>query len=257
MSATASPRSFTEHQFAFTAYIRDPQRSSVPGDIEKRRIDLYRELMFNNVEGFLSTGFPVLRRLMDEGSWTVLVQGFFSNHRCKTPYFFEISEEFLEYLQHERGVQEGDVPFMLELAHYEWVEMALALAADELPDQDLRSLPIDDLKRKYAVSPLAWFLAYRYPVHKISVSFQPEDPPDQPTYLVVYRNLEDDVKFMEINSVTYRLLQLLEENQVKAVENCLTTLSKELTYLDRTAVFESGINIVQRLRQRGIVILVD
>ena len=109
MSATASPRSFTEHQFAFTAYIRDPKRSAVPEDIEKRRIDLYRELMFNNVESFLSTGFPVLRRLMDEGSWTALVQDFFSLHRCKTPYFSEISEEFLEYLQHERGERKDDI----------------------------------------------------------------------------------------------------------------------------------------------------
>ncbi|MGH8551527.1 MAG: HvfC family RiPP maturation protein [Methylococcales bacterium] len=253
MSATVKPASFTEHQYRFTAYIRDPDRASVPEDIEKRRIDLYRELMFNNVESLLSNSFPVLRRITSEEIWSDMVEDFFSRHRCKTPYFSEIPEEFLEYLQNERGERKEDFPFLLELAHYEWVELALALAVDEQPAHGRGALSAEALKHKYRVSDLAWPLVYRYPVHKISTSFKPQQPPDDPTYVVAYRNPEDQVKFTEINGVTYRFLQILDATADKTAEDCLIGISKELLYLDRNKIIEFGRETLQSLWIRGIV----
>ena len=48
---------------------------------------------------------------------------------------------------------------MLELAHYEWVEMALAIARENVVanEQDVDNL----LNRKIALSPLAWPLVYQ------------------------------------------------------------------------------------------------
>ncbi len=252
MCATDRPGSFAEHQARFTAYIRDPDRSTVPEGIEKRRMDLYRELMFNNVESFLSNSFPVLSRIMDPLTWNTVAQDFFSRHRSKTPYFSGIPEEFLAYLQKER---EGpnDFPFMLELAHYEWVESVLAIAADEQPAQGRGALSAEALQHKYRLSDLAWPLAYRYPVHKISNSFKPDQPPSHPTYLVVYRNPEDQVKFLEINAATYRFLERLDQNQKNTAEDCLVDLSGELYQLDRKKVLKYGLEILQSLWIRGIV----
>ncbi len=63
---------------------------------------MYRELFFNNIEGFLSGNFPVLRKILDDQQWFALVQDFFAKHPCQSPYFSEIPEEFLDYLQNER-----------------------------------------------------------------------------------------------------------------------------------------------------------
>ncbi|MGH8497405.1 MAG: HvfC family RiPP maturation protein [Methylococcales bacterium] len=253
MSATVKPAFFTQQQTRFTAYIRDPESSSVPEGIEKRRIDLYRELMFNNVESFLSTCFPVLRGIMNDRSWTVMVQNFFSRHRCQTPYFSRIPEEFFEYLQQERGEKNKDFPFLLELAHYEWVELALSLAADEAPAQGRGDLSSGALKHAYRLSDVAWPLLYRYPVHKISKSYKPEEPPQQPTYLLVYRNPDDQIKFMEINAVTYRFLQMLDANQNKTAEDCLIDLASEILRLDRNKFLEYGGEILQSFWVRGII----
>ncbi|MGZ8097046.1 MAG: HvfC family RiPP maturation protein, partial [Methylosarcina sp.] len=122
---------FKEKQREFSDYIRNPQRNPAPADVDIRRMAMYRELFFNNIESFLSGNFPVLRSLLDDARWLALVQDFFAEHVCQTPYFSEIAEEFLAYVQYERK-QPGDLPFMLELAHYEWVEMALANSKDEL-----------------------------------------------------------------------------------------------------------------------------
>ena len=55
-----------QQQYEFAAHIRDPEHKPAPDDIEDRRMGIYRELFYNNVEGFLSNSFPVLRKLMDD-----------------------------------------------------------------------------------------------------------------------------------------------------------------------------------------------
>ena len=93
-------------------------------------------------------------------------------HHSKTPYLFEISEEFLAYLQNERGTTETDPPFLLELAHYEWVEQALLISDAVLPAEN--PLLLDDpLSQTIYLSELAWPLAYRFPVHRIGPDYQP------------------------------------------------------------------------------------
>lgn len=117
----------TTLQRRFAARIRDPQQALPPG-IATERMAIYEELFFNNLDGFISSGFPVLRRLFDEPRWHRLVRAFMREHRCRTPYFSQLGEEFIGWLQDGYRAEEGDPPFLLELAHYEWVELALSLA---------------------------------------------------------------------------------------------------------------------------------
>ena len=56
-------------QYAFAAHIRDPERHPAPTDIEDRRMQIYRDLFFNNVNRFLSSSFPVIRKLYDDDDW--------------------------------------------------------------------------------------------------------------------------------------------------------------------------------------------
>ena len=163
----SDPGNFRDTQYAFAAHIRDPSANPAPDAIEDRRMAIYRELFFNNVHGFISNGFPVLRSLYDEAEWTALVRDFFSRHRCETPYFLEISREFLDYLQSEYRPGESDPPFLFELAHYEWVELALSIstAAAVLAGTDQDG---DLLEGHPVMSPLAWLLT---PMTKLPVSW--------------------------------------------------------------------------------------
>ena len=107
---------FRAKQAEFAAYIRDPQHNPAPADVAPERMAMYRELFFNNIDSFLATSFPVLRSLFSEQHWQALASDFFARHRCHTPYFSEIDEEFLDYLQQCQTV--SDYPFLWELAHY-------------------------------------------------------------------------------------------------------------------------------------------
>ena len=121
------PERLAELQRRFAAHIRDPDRNPAPADVEDRRMKVYRELFFNNVSSLLAGNFPVLRALCDDDAWRALVRDFYSRHRCRTPLFPEVAREFLRYLQDGRAPHQDDPPFLLELAHYEWTELALSL----------------------------------------------------------------------------------------------------------------------------------
>lgn len=243
---------FRSKQNEFAAYIRDPENNPVPADVKEQRMAMYRELFFNNIEGFLSGNFPVLRKILDDQQWYALAQDFYAKHPCQSPHFSEIPEEFLAYLQNERNGS-GDLPFMLELAHYEWVEMALSIAKEEVAttNQDLDNL----LNRNVALSPLAWPLAYQYPVHKIAPAFLPLKAPEQPTFLIVYRNIEDDVNFIEITPLTYRLLEIIQEQESLLAEDCLKQIARELNHPDPEIIIASGLQILKELAGKTIITL--
>lgn len=239
---------FALKQAEFAAYIRSPEQNPAPADVSPTRMAMYRELFINNIDGFLSGNFPVLRKIFNDDQWQALVHDFFATHRCASPHFSDVPEEFLAYLQYERQNVE-DLPFLLELAHYEWVEMALAIAQDDVQSTAFQSK--DLLKQPIAVSPLAWPLAYQYPVHKIAPEYLPLTPPAQPTFLIVYRNLADDVNFLEITPMTYRLLEMIQEQPL--AEQSLQQIAAEIQHPDPDRIKAAGLKILEDLVEKTIV----
>ncbi|MCR8923550.1 putative DNA-binding domain-containing protein [Dasania sp. GY-MA-18] len=249
----------------FTAFIRNPEQQPAPANIEARRLKIYRDLFYNNIEGFVSGAFPVLRSLIAEQPWHALVRDFMVTHRCQSPYFLEISQEFQHYLAGQPAIlATGDYPvFIQALTHYEWVELALDVAEDDLAqfkrEQGLAELKheqhCDWLQQRPLASPLAWSLAYQYPVHLIGLDYQPQQASEQPSYLLVYRNLQDQVGFMEANAVTARLLELVNNNpQQLNGEQLLLQLAQEMQHPNPEQIISSGLTIYQQLYELDILL---
>jgi len=252
MPETNSQPKFIQKQYEFAAHIRDPENQSLPDDVPDVRMAIYRDLFFNNVAGFLNDCFPVIRSLYDDERWDELARDFFAHHHCKTPYFLEISQEFMEFLQNTRN-NPNDPPFLLELAHYEWVELALDVSEEVI---DFNGIDHDGnlLDGRPVISPLAWNLAYSYDVQHISEEYQPTEPPEQPTNLVVYRDIDDDVRFMEINPVTARLIQIIEENVNMTGREVMSQIATELQHPNPETVIEGGLGLLQELKERDIIL---
>jgi hypothetical protein len=242
-------KTFQQTQYAFASHLRAPDTVAAPEGIEARRIAIYRDLIYNNIEGFVAGAFPVLRSLFADSTWHGLVRDFIVKHQAQTPYFLEISQEFLAYLWQERGQVEGDPVFMLELAHYEWVELALDVATDQLPDAGI--IPGNILDAYARVSPLVMNLSYQYPVHKFSPYFR-ADAVDL-TFLVVYRNSADQVKFMESNALTHRLLYLLQDQQQASLRTILLQIADELDHPDDSSLLAKGESLITHLHGLNII----
>lgn len=243
---------FKAKQNEFSAYIRDPFNNPRPADVKQERIETYRELFFNNVDSFLSNNFPVLKTILNEQQWFELSQDFFSNHASSSPYFSEIPEEFIDFLQNERK-NKDDLPFLLELVHYEWVEMALSIAKENIktnPRHFIENL----VQQTIALSPLAWPLAYQFPVQEISPAFLPTKTPEEPTYLLVYRDTDDEVQFMKTPPITFRLLQIVQDNESISCEDCLKQIVQEAAHPEPDTLFASGLLAIKDLAEKNIII---
>ena len=211
---------------------------------------IYLELFFNNIQNFLEGAFPIAKEILGEARWLELVREFVHLHPSESPYFLQISQEFLTFLadrEHE------DLPdFLLELCHYEWVELSLDVAEDvEVPTHD----PNGELLGRLVLNPYMRALTYGYVVQEIGLGNQPESQPAQPTYLIVYRNEALKVKFVASNPVTHRLLELLDS---QSGAEALGTIGKELAEsgreVDAASLERQGRAILASLRDQGIVL---
>lgn len=250
MSDLSAP-DFQKTQYRFAAHLRDPDANPAPADIEDRRLKIYRELVYNNIEDFISSGFPILRSLYADSDWHAMIRQFIAGHQSHSPYFLEISQEFLMYLQEEHQPVDCDPGFMLELAHYEWVELALDVAEGGI--EAGRKEGVDVLSDRLRASSLAWRLSYQYPVHLIGPQYQPEEPGEEPTFLVVYRNRQEEVGFLQTNRVTMQLLQLLEESPQSGA-SVLRELAGLLGQSDPDSLMGFGREVLEQLLSLDIVL---
>lgn len=245
---------FQRKQYEFAAHIRDPKNAPAPAGIEDRRMAVYRELFFNNIRNLLSNMFPVLRKLHEPRRWNHLIRQFMRQHRAETPYFLQLPQEFLKFLQNEYEPGDDDFPFLVELAHYEYIELALSISEEENDLSDID--PEGDLLEQVPVkSVLAWLYAYEFPVHRISAEYLPDTPAEQAVYLAVYRSGNDRVGFLELNPVTARLLAEIQDNQAcRSGEFLLRALAAEIDYPDADALVRHGKAALEEMRRLEILI---
>ena len=253
MRVAPDPPGLREAQLAFAAHIRDPEQVSLPRGIEPRRMKIYSELFFNNIEGLLAANFPVIRTLHDDDAWRALVRDFYRVHRSRTPLFTEIAREFIRHLEVRARSDAGDPPFLVELAHYEWSELALAL-----DEHDIASIACDrdgDLLAGIPlVSPLARVLAYHYPVHRIAPDFRPAEASPQPVFLLLARDRADEVHFLEIDALTALLLERLSLDSKQGGLARIEGLLADLGRAGEDGLRESGIAILRHLHAREVVL---
>ena len=252
MSNDSVPESLARLQRDFAAHIRDPRSCPAPEGIEDRRMAIYRNLFFSNIKSFLSANFPVLKSLYEESAWNILCRDFYREHRCHTPLFPELPREFLQYLQETRS-DASDPPFMLELAHYEWVELALSLDESDFessgidPDADLLTgCPV--------LSPLAWPLSYRFPVHRISSDYQPATAPEEPTHLLVWRRRDFVIRFMQMNDVTRLLLETMHQNPGRTGLELLNSTAESIRHPRPEAVVQNGATLLADLLEKQVIV---
>ena len=248
MNKPAALPEFQRYQLAFTAHIRDPKAHPRPAGVEARRMNIYNELLFNNIEGFLLACFPVLRRVLGTRKWAKLVRAFFSTHRSRTPYFRQIPDEFIQFLQNEWTSADGYPPYLLALAHYEWIELVLSVSnrsSDRSVDAAgnlLDGVPL--------LNPVLANLHYDWPVQRIAPrrKVQPAE-----TFLLVFRDAADQVQFSEINAFTARLLTLLEPGTLTG-RAALAQIAEESRHPDPALILQAGAALLDDLRARGAIL---
>jgi hypothetical protein len=141
-------------------------------------------------------------------------------------------------------------PFLHSLAHYEWIELAIAVS-----DAKLDTTPASDgdlLTGQPILAPALTLLKYNYPVHRISPRSKLAQPLVQPVHLLVFRNPADEVRFIELNPVSARLLGMLQTGKFTG-KQALEQIAAEMQHPAPQTVIQFGAELLEDLRQQGAV----
>jgi hypothetical protein len=242
--------SFQRYQAEFANHIRDPRGHPRPRGAAKRRMDVYVEIVFNNMEGSLAACFPVCKKILGVRRWKKLVRDFLAQHRCTTPIFRQIPEELLHWLETAPAAVADLPPFFASLAHYEWAELAVATSEATLT---VACDPAGDLlEGEPVLAPSLMLLRYVWPVHRISPRFQPVLPCVEPVHLLVFRDRQDMVRFIALNPVSARLIGLLQQGGHSG-RRLLEDVAAEIHHPDPRAVMRFGRTLLEDLRRQGAI----
>lgn len=226
--------SFQQVQTHFCQWIRQPTSdlSPVVQGVAVDRMQVYRELLYNNVVSFIDSVFPVAQSLLSEQEWAALQHDFFSQARCKSPFYMDISKEFLEYLQSHQSSITDKYPWLLELLHVEWMELQVELAEFEWPDsahflqlEDINNL--DDHCALRCSVPI-WVLGYQWRVYEWQIAHDVDGELPEPSFLLVWCDADDDRCQQVIAPLYALLIDHIAQQQIFDIDGLKQLLNQHL-----------------------------
>ncbi|WP_151192766.1 DUF2063 domain-containing protein [Cysteiniphilum sp. JM-1] len=226
----------------FTCNLRQQSAAKDIPNINHEQMEIYQNLIYNNINNTLKRAFPVSVSILSKEQWRILTLGFLAHYESKSPYFYDLPKQFVEYIN---TLEKLPWSFLHELMHYEWVELDIELSVESERNPDSHA--------HYMTNNSTRVLVYRYPVHQISKDFTPEKPPLNPTFLVVYRNLNFKVLFMEVNLLSAHLLELLM-TEPQSIDQAITTAAHNLSLPVSEDLLQNGRALCQSYIDKNILI---
>lgn len=244
------PEELAALQKRFSDHIRDPENNPAPDGIEDRRLAIYRRLFLNNLSSLFGKNFPVARKVVPDDRWRKLIRAFMVEHRPTTPLFPEIGREFVRFLAgHPEHYPEW--PWLAEICH--WQFLATSVRNDESELAETGADPDGDLLVEHpVVNPTLRLAQYQWPVHEIRADRIPESP--RAVILAIFRKPDDRLGRIQINAITGRLLELLQENPGSSGQLCLKRLADEIGHADPDKLIAHGGQMLDSLQQKSLLL---
>lgn len=240
-------------QLDFASAIRQPTTHYPDLKVSADRLEVYQQLFFNNVSGFVDNAFPVLTSLYDPTAWLKLKRHFFASYACHSPYFLHIAGQFVEFLQ-QYPLDTADPPFLAELAHYEWAELYVGTLPVASTQQPVASEQLTSAKLKLSEASL--LAMYQYPVQHLSADYQVSEPGQSQAFLI-YRDWQDEVIFVQLNHASLMLLYQLSEQPGLTLPQLTSALAPQLAPYSATQLTEFALPLLADLADKGALLQFD
>jgi hypothetical protein len=241
---------FQQQQRQFLHYLRQPHVAQLPAGFTPERLAVYADLLYNKFDESLTACFPVMHRILSPADWRALLLDFIAEHHCLSPYYRQIPDEFVQYLQQERD-RADDLPFLAELAHFEWIELQLSIFESE-------SITIQPLTREQLLAgipvfaPVMQLLHYQWPVQNIGPNSLLTEPPAAATHILGFRDSDDQVQFIALNPATAYLIERLHNGLTG--QQALQVMRGELTPAQFIEFTRFGLDTLIDLHRQGAII---
>ena len=191
-----SARAFAEDPRSFGAVRGLGEADQLGLEAFKSGLLVYRDIARTALEDPLPDCFPITHALLEEaGLWDDCVDAFLASRSIQSPYYRDVNPAFVEWLATGEWNRER-WPFLLQLAHFEYIEVEILRWPDDPPPNNIDKAPSADSLVVFAGATRN--LAYFYQVHKATK----EDPEPEAgeTFLLGYRDPEGDFLYSELSA---------------------------------------------------------
>jgi hypothetical protein len=240
---------FFKLQRAFTDHLRNPAQVAPP-PLPEGRLAVYRDAVFLNIERFMRDNFPRLAAVLPAATWQGLMRDYIVRHAARTPLFVELLSEFLAYLADERR-DSSDPLWLRELAHFDWLENALATDLREM-ENGAATLAPPCMTHALAVNPVHQLVRYVFPVHALNVEYLPSEPPSKPTLLLAFRAPSDEFAVLDLNDAATELFLAIREGL--APNEALNAIAEAIGHRSPAQLMAFGEQMIRRWYELGLVL---
>jgi hypothetical protein len=208
------------------------------------REKIYYHLLRANLHETLANVYARVIEHLGAENWAFLLDEFLQQHTATTPYFYQLPDEFLSFLWHNRA-RYGQWPWLWALAHFEWMELVATVADETLPEPNAGLL-------RY--SPLAYYCQYDYAVYPLDKEYTALAQRTHPWQGVVYRNRQHEVLWLVLEPWSAHLLQAILQQKECSAEDMVRYAMQSNSAYKENEVRESVEAWCNEWQELGILI---
>ena len=153
-----------ETQYKLAEFCRTGVATDIEG-VTPNRLHHYRRLIFNIALDTISTAFPISKKLLGTEEWRKIVDHFYSETSCTSPFVWKMAQDFYNYFiaENSQTKLKESLPFLTDLLHFELIELEMYMMEDaQIPEAKKEGSFTED---KIVLHPESKIILLNYPVH--------------------------------------------------------------------------------------------
>ena len=212
------------------------------------RAALYRRLVQATLDGALLSILPLTAarlgpRLFEDA------RAFYAARGPQTHYLRDVAGELLAFCLPRWRADPAVPRYVIDLARHELTELEVAAAPDEAPPAGELALGAPAV-----FAPASRVARYAYAVHQIDAASDPSTPPEErPVALLVYRDIEHDLRFLELSAAAAAILERMRRPGVTVQQAIVEGAAAAGAAVD-DALLRGTSELLADLGERGVLL---
>lgn len=216
-----------EVQEEILKYFRGQEvNTQILSDATQNELSVYKSLIINSEEDFLSKIFPLSYQILSN-KWREVITLYYENYPSKSPIFNQLGLDFPEFLKSNAFLDrygEEYPNYLAELNLYEQTEFQI-YNAENLTSSNLVCPNLQILEFQFPISQIKLYLSKTQDTME---EIRSTDMEEEPEIICIFRPQEaSEIQIKVINKASKEIIEALQQGQ--SLENILQEISQKLT----------------------------
>lgn len=238
-----------DNQLKLADYCRTGETQDIEG-LTPNRVHHYRRLIFNIALDTLSTAFPITLKLLGQEQWEMVIEKFYAESKCTSPYVWKMPEDFYEFFKTQASQSPliKVYPFLFDLLYFELVELNMYMMEDEILPHCNKEGHLE--QDKIVVHPESKVILLEYPVHiKAPETITANDKGQY--YCLCFREpTERKILFFDLSAyLAFVIEQLFQKRDL----NSITEEASASLGVDKKTLVQNTLPFLENLVSKGFI----